>query len=51
MEPKIRLKGFSGDWNESKLNSFLTPSTSKNRDGKFTKEDVLSVSGEYGIVY
>lgn len=50
MEPKIRLKGFSGDWNESKLNSFLTPSTSKNRDGKFTKEDVLSVSGEYGIV-
>lgn len=50
MEPKIRLKGFSGDWNEAKLNSFLTPSSSKNRDGKFTKEDVLSVSGEFGIV-
>ena len=50
MEPKIRLKEFSGDWNESRLNSFLTPSCSKNRDGKFTKEDVLSVSGEFGIV-
>ena len=29
---------------------YLEVSSEKNRDNRFTKEDVLSVSGEYGIV-
>jgi len=48
--PRVRFKGFDGEWRVSKLNSFLIPSTVKNRDNRFTKADVLSVSGEFGIV-
>lgn len=48
--PRVRFKGFEGEWETKFLNSFLTPSSLKNRDGKYTKEDVLSVSGEFGIV-
>jgi len=32
------------------LADYLEVSSEKNRDNRFTKEDVLSVSGEYGIV-
>ena len=32
------------------MNEYLEVSTKKNRDNRFTKENVLSVSGEYGIV-
>ena len=48
--PRVRFKGFEGEWETNMLNSYLTPSILKNRDGRFTKRDVLSVSGEYGIV-
>ena len=48
--PKIRFKGFTKDWEQRKLIDYLEVSSEKNRDNRFTKEDVLSVSGEYGIV-
>ncbi|MCQ2196829.1 MAG: restriction endonuclease subunit S, partial [Bacteroidaceae bacterium] len=48
--PRVRFKGFEGEWETNSLNTFLTPSNLKNRDCKFTKEDVLSVSGEFGVV-
>ena len=48
--PRVRFKGFEGEWEINSLSTFLTPSNLKNRDYKFTKEDVLSVSGEFGIV-
>ena len=48
--PKIRFKGFTKDWEQRKLGDYLEVSSEKNRDNRFTKEDVLSVSGEYGIV-
>ena len=48
--PKIRFKGFTKDWEQRKLIDYLEVSSAKNRDNRFTKEDVLSVSGEYGIV-
>ena len=48
--PKIRFKGFTDDWEQRKLIDYLEVSSEKNRDNRFTKEDVLSVSGEYGIV-
>ena len=37
-------------WEQRKLIDYLEVSSEKNRDNRFTKEDVLSVSGEYGIV-
>lgn len=48
--PRVRFKGFEGEWEINSLSTFLIPSNLKNRDYKFTKEDVLSVSGEFGIV-
>ena len=37
-------------WEQRKLIDYLEVSYEKNRDNRFTKDDVLSVSGEYGIV-
>ena len=48
--PEIRFDGFTYDWEQRKLIDYLEVSSEKNRDNRFTKEDVLSVSGEYGIV-
>ena len=48
--PKIRFSGFSDDWEQRKLEEYLGVSKEKNRDESFGKDDVLSVSGEYGIV-
>lgn len=48
--PKLRFPGFTGAWEQRKLNEFLKTSKLKNENNKFTKKDVLSVSGDYGIV-
>lgn len=48
--PKIRFKGFDGEWEEKPLNNWIEPSKEKNIDNKYTKMDVLSVSGDYGVV-
>ncbi len=48
--PNIRFIGFTDDWEQRKLGDYLQVSSEKNRDNRFTKDDVLSVSGEYGIV-
>lgn len=48
--PEIRLDGFEGEWEINKLNKYLTVSKKKNTKKQFGKEDVLSVSGEVGIV-
>ena len=37
-------------WEQRKLSDYLDVSSNKNRDGAFSKEQVLSVSGELGIV-
>ena len=37
-------------WEQRKLNEYLEVSRAKNKDEVFGKEDVLSVSGDYGIV-
>ena len=37
-------------WEQRKLNEFLKTSKLKNENNKFTRKDVLSVSGDYGIV-
>ena len=48
--PEFRFKGFTGDWEQRKLEDYLEVSREKNRDNTYGKEDVLSVSGDFGIV-
>ena len=48
--PKLRFPGFTDSWEQRKLIDYLEVSKEKNKDGTFDKEDVLSVSGFYGIV-
>ena len=48
--PNIRFKGFTDDWEQRKLIDYLDVLKEKNKDESFGKEDVLSVSGDYGIV-
>ena len=48
--PKLRFLGFTEDWEQRKLNEFLSVSNLKNTENKYNKKDVLSVSGDYGIV-
>ncbi len=48
--PEVRFDEFSGEWKKRLLNECLTTSKVKNRDERFGKEDVLSVSGDFGIV-
>lgn len=48
--PRIRVKGFTQEWTEHLLNYYLETSQEKNFDGLYQKEDVLSVSGDCGIV-
>ena len=48
--PEIRFKGFTDPWEQRKLEDYLTVSTEKNTDNIYGRSDVLSVSGDYGIV-
>ena len=48
--PEIRFAGFEGEWDNLPLSEYLTTSKAKNRDNRFGKEDVLSVSREYGVI-
>ena len=48
--PEIRFEGFTEAWEQRKLSDYLEVSKEKNKEETFGKEDVLSVSGEFGIV-
>ena len=48
--PQIRFAGFTDPWERRKLIDYLDVSRNKNKEEIFGKEDVLSVSGDYGIV-
>ena len=47
--PEIRFPGFEGEWEQHKLGGVLRVATRRNGD-LYGKEDVLSVSDEYGCV-
>ena len=49
-KPRIRFEGFTDAWEQRKLIDYMDVSKDKNKDEVFDKEDVLSVSGDYGIV-
>ena len=48
--PEIRFKGFTDPWEQRKLSDYLEVSKEKNTNDVYGKQDVLSVSGDYGIV-
>jgi type I restriction enzyme, S subunit len=48
--PRIRFKGFEGEWKKIQLCDCLTISNEKNLDNSFGIDDVLSVSDEVGVV-
>ena len=50
MEPQIRFCGFNSTWEQRKLGEYLDVSNQKNQRGVYDKKDVLSVSGNFGIV-
>ena len=48
--PKLCFPGFDEPWEHKELLHYLVENTDRNKQLKFGKENVLSVSGEYGIV-
>ena len=48
--PQIRIGSFTPTWNEKLLSYYLEPSKEKNSSEYFFKEDVLSISGDFGVV-
>ncbi len=50
IKPSIRFPEFKDDWQHVKLSELLSESKKRNEDLKYSKEEVLSVSGELGIV-
>lgn len=48
--PSLRFSGYSDTWERNKLEHYLNVSNEKNTEGIFEKEDVLSVSGDFGII-
>ena len=49
-EPEIRFEGFTDPWEQRKLNECLTVSSEKNSNGAFKRNDVLSVSKDFGVI-
>lgn len=48
--PRVRFKGFEGNWEKKQLNKCLDISNERNTDNKYGKEDVLSVSDDFGVM-
>ena len=48
--PPLRFKGFEGAWEAKRLSAYLKVSGEQNEDNRFGVNDVLSVSGESGVV-
>ena len=46
----MRFPEFSGEWTKTLLNNYLEENKERNKRGIFTKNHVLSVSGDFGIV-
>jgi type I restriction enzyme S subunit len=48
--PELRFSEFEGEWERRTLNHFLSVIKTKNKDGKFKRNQVLSVAAEAGVV-
>lgn len=50
LEPKIRFPEFKGNYKTINLSEYLFENKDRNKSEIYSKQDVLSVSGEFGIV-
>jgi len=50
IKPNIRFPEFTDNWEHKKLSDLLAEAKKRNEDLKYDKDEVLSVSGELGIV-
>lgn len=48
--PKVRFKGFDGEWKKVKLSECLEISTTRNLNNEYGVNEVLSVSDEEGVM-
>ena len=48
--PKVRFKGFKGEWDKVKLSECLEISTTRNLNNEYGVNEVLSVSDEEGVM-
>lgn len=48
--PPLRFPEFTGEWDRTKLCKYLQEHTERNKNDFFSKKNVLSVSGDLGIV-
>ena len=48
--PRVRFKGFGGEWEKKLLSDCLEISNERNLDNNYSKEDVLSVSDDFGVM-
>ncbi|MEK0225748.1 restriction endonuclease subunit S [Bifidobacterium mongoliense] len=48
--PEVRFPGFADAWEQRKLRDYLVPSKEKNSALSYGKDEVLSVSGDAGVV-
>lgn len=48
--PKLRFPGFDEPYRHRPLSDYLKENTDRNKKLRFSKDDVLSVSGEFGVV-
>lgn len=48
--PRVRFKAYNDDWKVVPLSDCLVVNTERNTDGKYGRNEVLSVSDEYGVV-
>jgi type I restriction enzyme S subunit len=48
--PRVRFKGFEGEWERKQLSDCLDISKNRNTDGRYGKDDVLSVSDDFGVM-
>ena len=49
-KPAIRFAGFADAWEQRKLADYLIVSDAKNKENAYSRNDVFSVSGDYGVV-
>jgi len=50
LSPQLRFSEFTDNWKRQKLNNILKPNITKNKEGKYSAKEMLSVSSSAGVV-
>lgn len=49
-KPKVRFKGFEKEWSTNTLSDYLSVSSQKNKNNQYSREEVYSVSKDFGVI-